>query len=236
MKVLIIIPAYNEGENIERVVEELLQYHYDYIVVNDGSADNTAEICRRQGYHFLDLPVNLGLTGAVLAGMKYAYQNGYDYAVQLDGDGQHDPQYLKVMFDQMKESGDDIVVGSRFVIAKKPKNLRMLGSNLIQFAIKLTTGKSIQDPTSGLRLYNRKMLKEFAKDFNLTPEPDTLCYLIRCGAKVSEIQVEMRERIAGESYLNLPRSIQYMLRMGLSILLIQWFRDKKIIKEEVLSK
>lgn len=234
MKILIMIPAYNEEENIQRVVEELSGFGYDYVVVNDGSADNTAEICRKMGYNLLDLPVNLGLTGAVQAGMKYAYKNGYDCALQLDGDGQHDPKYIAEMIAQMRKNGDDIVIGSRFVTEKKPSSLRMMGSNLIQFAIRLTTGKTIQDPTSGLRLYNRKMLQEFVRDFNLTPEPDTLCYLIRCGAEVSETQVEMRERIAGESYLNLPRSIQYMLRMGLSILLIQWFRNKKPIRKEVL--
>ena len=236
MKLLIVIPAYNEADNIERVITELQQYSYDYIIVNDGSADKTAEICRKNGYHLLDLPVNLGLTGAVQAGMKYAFQNGYDCAVQLDGDGQHDPAYLAKMMEQMRDHGDDIVIGSRFVTEKKPSSLRMMGSNLIQFAIRLTTGKNIQDPTSGLRLYNRQMLGEFVRDFNLTPEPDTLCYLMRCGAEVSEIQVEMRERIAGESYLNLTRSIQYMLRMGLSILLIQWFRDRKPIRKEVSAK
>lgn len=236
MKLLIIIPAYNEEANIERVVEELKQFDYDYIVVSDGSADNTVAICRHREYNLLDLPVNLGLTGAVQAGMKYAYQNGYDCAVQLDGDGQHDPQYLADMMKHMCEHGDDIVIGSRFVTQSKPKSLRMMGSNLIQFAIWLTTGKNILDPTSGLRLYNRKMLGEFVRDFNLTPEPDTLCYLMRCGAKVSEIQVKMRERIAGESYLNLSRSIQYMLRMGLSILLIQWFRHKKPIRKEVSAE
>lgn len=236
MKLLVIIPAYNEAENIERVVTELEQFGYDYVVVNDGSADNTAEICRKNAYHLLDLPVNLGLSGAVQAGMKYAYHNGYDCAVQLDGDGQHDPVYIAQMMEHMRIGGDDVVIGSRFVEHKKPKNLRMMGSNLIQFAIRITTGKPVRDPTSGLRLYNRRMLAEFAGDFNLTPEPDTLCYLMRCGAGVSEIQVEMRERIAGESYLNLSRSIRYMLRMGLSILLIQWFRDKKNLRKEVAGK
>lgn len=236
MKLLIIIPAYNEEENIERVIEELSQYDYDYVIVNDGSADRTAAICREKKYNLLDLSVNLGLTGAVQAGMKYAWRNGYDCVLQLDGDGQHDPHYIKMMLQQMKETDADIIIGSRFVSAKKPDSLRMMGSNLIQFAIRLTTGKRIQDPTSGLRLYNRRMLGEFIRDFNLTPEPDTLCYLMRCGANVHEVQVEMRERIAGESYLNFSRSIQYMLRMGLSILLIQWFRGKNPIRKEVCTE
>lgn len=233
MKTLIIIPAYNEAENIERVVEELMQYGYDYVVINDGSADNTAQICRERGYRLIDMPVNVGLTGVVQTGMKYAYKHGYDSAVQLDGDGQHDPQYLTSMIAYMQQHNMDIVIGSRFVEEKKPKTLRMLGSNLIQVAIRLTTGMMLSDPTSGLRLYNRQMLKLFSNDFNMTPEPDTISYLIRNGAKVSEIQVEMRERIAGESYLNFTRSIQYMLRMVISILLIQWFRTKKKITEGV---
>lgn len=232
MKLLVIIPAYNEAENIERVVTELNAYGYDYIIVNDGSADNTVEICREKGYPLLDLPVNLGLTGAVQTGMQFAYQYGYDCAVQLDGDGQHNPAYISAMLEHMETYHDDIVIGSRFVTEKKPSSLRMLGSNLIQFAVRLTTGKDLHDPTSGMRLYNRKMLRLYAQDINLTPEPDTICYLMRCGVKVSEIQVQMRERIAGESYLNLVRSIQYMLRMGISVMFIQWFRDIKNLDQE----
>lgn len=234
MKTLVMIPAYNEEENIQRVVDELSQFGYDYVVINDGSADRTVQICTERGYHIIDLPVNLGLSGAIQTGMQYAYRNGYDCALQLDGDGQHDPRYIEAMIAQMKKNGDDIVIGSRFVTQKKPASLRMMGSNLIQFAIRITTGKVMRDPTSGLRLYNRRMLEAFAKDINLTPEPDTICYLIRCGAKVSEIQVEMRERIAGVSYLNLPRAMQYMLRMGISVMLIQWFRTKREFKEEAL--
>lgn len=231
-KLLVIIPAYNEAENIERVISELSEYGHDYVIVNDGSADNTAQICREKGYRLLNLPVNLGLTGAVQTGMQFAYQYGYNYALQLDGDGQHNPAYIDAMLKQMKENQDDIVIGSRFVTEKKPSSLRMMGSNLIQFAIRVTSGKEIHDPTSGLRLYNRKMLRLYAQDINLTPEPDTICYLMRCGAKVSEIQVQMRERIAGESYLNFVRSIQYMLRMGLSVMFIQWFRHVKHLDQE----
>lgn len=227
MKVLAIIPAYNEAENIVRVIEELSVYDYDYIIVNDGSADCTSEICKERGYNLLDLPVNLGLTGAVQAGMQYAYRHDYDCAVQLDGDGQHDPKYLVDMLRHMQNTGDDIVIGSRFVTEKKPSSLRMMGSNLIEWAIRLTTGKTIHDPTSGLRLYNRKMIEAYSKDMNLTPEPDTMSFLLHCGICISEVQVEMRERIAGTSYLNLTKSIQYMLRMGISVMLIQWFRNTK---------
>ncbi|MGN0571710.1 MAG: glycosyltransferase family 2 protein [Candidatus Fimenecus sp.] len=226
MKPILIIPAYNEGENIERVVRNVQENYpqYDYIVVNDGSADNTAKVCMRNGFNFLDLPENVGLSGAFQAGMKYAYYNGYDCAVQYDGDGQHDARYIADMVALMEQGNYDIVIGSRFVEQKKPKTLRMLGSNLISAAIKLTTRKTIKDPTSGMRLYNRRMMKRHARMYEFGPEPDTLAYLARSGAKIGEVQVEMLERIAGKSYLNFARSMRYMLRMCMSIFFIQWFR------------
>lgn len=228
MKILIIIPAYNEQENIERVVDNLVENHpqYDYVVINDGSKDRTAEICRSRGYNCIDLPVNLGLAGGFQAGMKYAERMGYDAAIQFDGDGQHDPSYIAVMAQKMTEENADIIIGSRFVTEKKPFNIRMLGNHLIQGCIFLTTGKKITDPTSGMRLFNRRMIQKLANTMNYGPEPDTVAYLIRCGAKVSELQVEMHERTAGESYLNMMKSMQYMLHMIISILLIQWFRGK----------
>jgi glycosyltransferase involved in cell wall biosynthesis len=228
MKILIVIPAYNEEENIERVVNNLIVNYpqYDYVIVNDGSKDNTAKICRDNGFNLIDLPINLGLAGGFQAGIKYAYENGYDAAIQFDGDGQHNPDYIKPMIDELISSDTDIIIGSRFKKNKKPKGLRMLGSDLIQFAIRLTTGKNITDPTSGMRLINRKVLREFAYNMNYGPEPDTISYLLRCGIKVSEVQVEMSERIAGESYLNLKRSIEYMIRMCASIILIQRFRKR----------
>lgn len=231
MKLLIIIPAYNEQENIERVVENLKNNfsQYDYIVVNDGSADRTAEICTKNGYHLLNLPINLGLAGAVQAGMKYAYRHGYDAALQFDADGQHRPEFIQPMLDKLAE-GYDIVIGSRFVTEKKPRSLRMLGSTLITFAIQVTTHVKIKDPTSGMRVYNRTMIQQFATQLNHAPEPDTISYLLARNAKVAEVQVIMDERTAGVSYLNWTRSMGYMLRMGISILLMQWFRGKRPIR------
>lgn len=228
MKILIIIPAYNEEENIERVVDNLINNYpqYDYVVVNDGSKDNTAKICREKGYNLIDLPLNLGLAGGFQAGIKYAYQHNYDAAIQFDGDGQHNPKYIEYMINKMLTDNKDIIIGSRFKEQKKPQGLRMLGSNMIQLAIKLTTGQNITDPTSGMRLLNKKILKEFAYNMNYGPEPDTISYLIRSGVKVSEIHVEMSERIAGESYLNFKRAILYMIRMCTSILVIQSFRKR----------
>lgn len=231
MKVLLIIPAYNEAENIERVVNKLINEYpqYDYVVVNDGSKDDTEKICRRNGYNLINHPINLGLAGAVQTGMKYAERNDYDIALQYDGDGQHDPAYIDDMIKCMKKNNLDIVIGSRFVTEKKPFTARMLGSRIIAFCVKITTGKKITDPTSGMRIFNKRLIHRLANLINLGPEPDTIAYLIRCGAKVAEVQVSMSERIAGESYINLSGSIKYMGRICSSILLLQWFRKKEMI-------
>lgn len=226
-ELLIVIPAYNEEENIERVVERLRRNfpQYDYVVVNDGSRDRTAKICREHDYNLVDLPVNLGLAGGFQAGIRYACHKGYSYAIQIDGDGQHRPEYIEKMLEKMKE-GYDIVIGSRFVNAKKPFSMRMLGSNLIELAIRLTTGAVIKDPTSGMRLYDRKMIEEFSKGMNYGPEPDTISYLVRQGARVAEVPVEMDERMGGVSYLTPIRAARYMIQMLVSILLIQNFRKR----------
>lgn len=225
MKALLIIPAFNEAENIERVVEELRRDYgeYDYVIVNDGSSDETASICRERGYRFLDLPINLGLSGAFQAGVQYALARDYDCVIQFDADGQHLPEYLHSLVDGLDSS--DIVIGSRFLEEAKPRSMRMFGSSLLSGMIKLTTGKRLSDPTSGMRAYGRRAIKELAHGANLGPEPDTLAYLMRKkGMTVSEVPVKMAERIAGESYLNLKNSSAYMARMALSVLLIQFFR------------
>ena len=223
--VLVIIPAYNESANIETVVGRLNSIcpDYDYVVVNDGSTDSTAEICRRCGFNLLDLPVNLGLAGGFQAGLRYAARYGYRYAIQIDGDGQHRPEYIRSMKVKMDE-GYDIVIGSRFVGEKKPFTLRMIGSRMIGFAIRLTTGKKIQDPTSGMRMFSRRMIEMFAEGLNFGPEPDTVSYLIRKGAKVAEVPVKMDERMGGVSYLTPLKSASYMIKMLVSILVIQGFR------------
>ena len=212
-RLLIVIPAYNEEESIEEVVNNIKENYsqFDYVIVNDGSKDSTYSVCEKNKYNIIDLPINLGLAGGFQAGAKYAYLKGYDCFIQFDADGQHLPEYIDKMLKKLDE-GYDIVIGSRFVDEKKPISARMLGSRLISTAIKLTTGVKINDPTSGMRLYR--------------PEPDTISYLIKNGAKVAEVQVEMKERVAGTSYLNFARSISYMFRMLMSILFVQNFRKR----------
>ena len=226
-KLLIVIPAHNEEASIVPVVRDLIDNYpqYDYVVVNDGSRDKTAALCRQNGFNLIDLPVNLGLAGAFQTGLRYAAEHGYDCAMQMDADGQHKPEYIPEMLAAL-EDGNDIVIGSRFLTVKKPKTLRMAGSYIISWSIRLTTGRAICDPTSGMRMFNRAMVQEFAQNLNYGPEPDTISYLIKNGAKVREVQVKMGERTAGQSYLTFWRSVQYMVKMSVSILLIQWFRKR----------
>lgn len=225
LKVLLIIPAYNEEASIEKVVENILNNYpdYDYIVINDGSEDRTSEICHSKGFDVVNHPVNLGLAAAFQTGMRYAYCHGYDAAIQFDADGQHRPEYISGLLKKMKE-GYDVVIGSRFVNKKKPHSLRMLGSRMISQSIKLVTGKKITDPTSGMRLYDRNVMKTLADNINYGPEPDTISFLIKKGMRVTEVQVEMADRKGGESYLTFGKSVKYMARMLISILIIQAVR------------
>ncbi len=227
-KILLIIPAYNEAHNIAQTVDNLIANYpqYDYIVINDGSTDNTKKICSINKYRFLDIPVNLGLSGAVRCGMKYANYHGYEFAVQFDGDGQHLPEYVEDMQKAMTATGSDIVIGSRYKTERKPFTVRMIGSQFITLAIYLTTkGKYIGDATSGMRLFNKKMIKYFSYNTQYTVEPDTLAFLINKGVRIEEVQVKMQDRKAGSSYLTVGGSIIYMLHMLFSILIFQWFRS-----------
>lgn len=224
---LIIIPAYNEEGSIENVVNNIITNYpeYDYVIINDGSKDKTSSICHQKKFNIVDLPVNLGLAGAFQTGLRYAYENGYKKAVQFDADGQHLAEYIRVL-EEKADEGFELVIGSRFVTEKRDSSLRMLGNTLISAAIKLTTGKTINDPTSGMRLFTEGLIKEFALNVNYGPEPDTVSYLLNNGVKVAEVQVLMQERQAGESYLTLSRSIKYMVHMFVSILIIQNFRKR----------
>lgn len=223
---LVIIPAYNEEKNIVHVMEDLQRNcpQYDYLIINDGSTDHTLQICQEKGYNVLDLPVNLGLAGGFQAGMRYAVRNGYSYAVQFDADGQHLAEYIGQMHERAERNQDDIVIASRFVEGKKGFSMREIGSRMISLCIFITTGKRIKDPTSGMRLYSRRIMKIVASHMNYNPEPDTLAALIRKGAQVSEIPAEMNDRISGVSYLNFTNSVKYMFYMCISILVVHWLR------------
>lgn len=228
LKTLVVIPAYNEALNIKKTVIDLKNNapDVDYVVVNDGSKDNTLEVLEQNNFNYIDSICNLGLFGAVQTGFKLAMKEKYDVVIQFDGDGQHSAKYIDLLVKEI-ENGNSIVIGSRFVDEKKPFTARMIGSRLIAGAIKLITGKTIKDPTSGFRAYDKACIRDYATEMNNPPEPDTLVYMLRKNRKVKEVQVQMSEREFGESYLDLVNTIKYMSRMMVSIFLIQPFRKVK---------
>lgn len=228
MKTLVVIPAYNEALNIEKTVHDLEVNapDVDYVVINDGSKDNTLEVLQKNDFNYIDGFCNLGLFGAVQTGFKLAIKENYDVVIQFDGDGQHSAKYIAPLVKEI-ENGNNIVIGSRFVDEKKPFTARMIGSRLIAGAIKMMTGKTITDPTSGFRAYDKNCIIDYANEMNNPPEPDTLVYMLRKQRKIKEIQVQMSDREFGESYLNLVNTIKYMSRMMVSIFLIQPFRKVK---------
>lgn len=222
MKVLIIIPAYNEEGNIEQVVDNLIENYpqFDYIVVNDASSDTTAEICRKRGYHFLNQPINLGIGGTVQNGYQYALENNYDIAVQIDGDGQHDVRYLTDMITQMEEKQADIAIGSRFISKEgfQSSFLRRFGIQILSCFIQILTFHRIKDVTSGFRVVNRRFIKIYANDYPQDyPEPEAIVAAYMYGAHIIEVPVIMKERISGESSINLSKSVYYMIKVTLAL-------------------
>jgi glycosyltransferase involved in cell wall biosynthesis len=223
MKKLIIIPAYNESEAILSTVETIRREapDFDYLVVNDCSTDSTKQILEEHRLNFLDLPVNLGIGGAVQTGYMYAYRHGYDMAVQVDGDGQHDPAFLKTMADHLENHHCDMVIGSRFIRKEgfQSSRARRMGIQWFSWLIRRMTGVTITDPTSGLRMVGRKGMELFSKDYPRDyPEPETIVTLLNRNLKIEEIPVIMRERQGGTSSINLKKSVYYMVKVSLAIL------------------
>ena len=229
MKVLMIIPAYNEAKSIVNTVKSLEAFKsdkhtLDYIIINDGSKDNTREVCINNNLNFVDLPMNLGIGGAVQTGYKYALLNNYDVAIQFDGDGQHDANYIINLVEEI-EKGYDIAIGSRFVKELsefKSTWIRRVGINFLSRLIKIVSGKRVYDPTSGFRASNKKIIEEFANEYPIDyPEPDTIVSIIKKGYKVSEIPVKMNERKEGTSSLttNIFKPVYYMIKVSLAIII-----------------
>lgn len=225
-RTLIVIPAFNEEGCIAAVVKKLVvgAPFVDYLVVNDGSSDSTAAILIENGFNHINLPVNIGLHGAVQVGIKYAHKYNYSCVLQFDGDGQHKVEYIESLIEVIKNGSCNLAIGSRFVDRHRPNTLRMIGSRLISLAIYIITKKSVKDPTSGMRAYDRSIIELLANNPNFGPEPDTVAYLLLKELKVKEVHVEMDDRTTGTSYLGVSASIKYMMRMLTSIILIQPFR------------
>ena len=229
MKNLIIIPAYNESGNIEKTIKDITENapDFDYLVVNDCSTDNTLDILKEKGFNHIALPINLGIGGAVQAGYMYAYYHGYDTAVQFDGDGQHNAKYLEKMLAELNETDSDMIVGSRFIEHEgfQSSGIRRAGIKFFTGLIKLLTGKKITDPTSGLRMVNRKMIELFAKDYPRDyPEPESEVAILAKGYKISEIPVIMNEREEGESSISMINGMYYMIKVSVAILIARFNR------------
>lgn len=223
MKKLIIIPAFNESESIEKTIYDIQENakDFDYVIINDCSTDNTGDICAKNGFRVINLPINLGIGGAVQTGYQYAYLHDYDVAVQVDGDGQHDAQYLSKMADYLTKHELDMVIGSRFIDKEgfQSSTIRRIGIAYFSWLITLCTGKKITDPTSGLRMIGKRVIALYAKDYPKDyPEPESVVAAIRRGMRVEEIPVVMRERQGGESSISMNKSVYYMFKVTLAIL------------------
>lgn len=223
-KCLIIIPAYNEAGNIEKVINNLIVNYpqYDYVVINDGSTDATAQICRENGYQVLNLPINMGIGGAVQTGYRYALENGYDMAVQMDGDGQHDVSFLEGMIKYMEEEKADCVIGSRFVNKEgfQSTGVRRIGIQFLSILGFCLTGVRVRDITSGYRLVNRRFIYDFAGDYPADyPEPEAMVIVAVRGGKIREYPVIMREREHGTSSITLKRSVYYMVKVTIAMMI-----------------
>lgn len=223
MKCLIIIPAYNEAGNIEKVINNLVQNYpqYDYIIINDGSTDETEKVCIREGYQVLNLPINMGIGGAVQTGYRYAKKNDYDIAVQIDGDGQHDVSFLKDMLKLIETKEADIVIGSRFVQKEgfQSSQIRRIGIRFLSILGRMLTGVQIRDITSGYRVVNRRFIEIYADDYPADyPEPEAMVIAAVHGGVIKEYPVVMRERESGTSSITMKKSIYYMIKVTLAML------------------
>ena len=224
MKKLVIIPAYNESGNIDKTINDIKQNapDFDYVIINDCSTDKTLEVLRKKGYNYLNLPINLGIGGAVQTGYRYAYYHGYDMAVQFDGDGQHNAAYLDEMAEVLVETDSDMVIGSRFIAKEgfQSSGLRRVGIGFFTKLIKMLTKKVITDPTSGMRIVNRRLLEVFTNDYPKDyPEPESTVTALSKGYKITEIPVKMNEREEGASSISNLKGVYYMIKVSIAIII-----------------
>lgn len=229
--ILIIIPAYNEADSICQTVQSVVDAGYDYVVVNDGSTDDTLRICCDNEFNVLNLTENLGIGGAVQAGHKYAAYHGYDIDIQFDGDGQHDAAYIPALVEKV-ESGADLVIGSRFLEKTdgfQSSTMRRVGIRWISFLTQLFTGSKATDPTSGFRACGRNCIDLFCRDYPADyPEPESIVSALKNGLRVSEVPVIMHERKGGKSSIRALSSVYYMIKVSLAITIVGMARKRSI--------
>jgi glycosyltransferase involved in cell wall biosynthesis len=224
LRKLIIVPAYNESTNLIHVVKDIKKNapDFDYVIINDRSTDDTEEICKKNHFNYVNLPINLGIGGAMQTGYKYARKMGYDIAVQFDGDGQHDAAYLSVLLKTLQEKKADMVIGSRFINKEgfQSSFTRRLGIRFFEKLIEAVTGKSITDATSGFRMVNKQIINLFCEYYPRDyPEPESIVSVLRNGFKVEEAPVLMRERMGGSSSIVNFKVVYYMIKVTLAIII-----------------
>lgn len=227
MKRLVIIPAYNEEENISNTIKDIIMHcpNIDYIVINDCSKDRTEQILKENGMHYISLPCNLGIGGGVQTGYQYACEHGYDIAIQFDGDGQHEARYLKDLMAPIEAGEADITIGSRFIRREgfQSTGIRRFGINFLSGMIKLLCGIRVLDVTSGMRAVNRRFIEQYARDYTQDyPEPEAIIAAAKSGGRIIEVPVEMRERQGGTSSISPVRSIYYMIKVTLALILARF--------------
>ena len=224
MRVLVIIPAYNEEKNIVQVINNIKKHcpEVDYLIINDCSKDDTKKVINEKGFNYVSLPVNMGIGGGVQTGYKYAVEHDYDIAIQIDGDGQHDPIYINKLMEPIVSGEADMTIGSRFIEKEgfQTSFMRRVGIGFLKNLIKLCCGQIVTDATSGFRATNKALNKRFsqiyAQDY---PEPEAIIDSVLAGYKIKEVPVIMHERKEGESSINAAKSIYYMVKVSLSIIL-----------------
>ncbi len=234
MKILIIIPCYNEEENLETVLARLEEVYpqADRLVVDDCSTDRSVQILRRSNCRYLRLPINLGIGGGVQSGYQYAVEHGYDITVQLDSDGQHDPIYLPDVIAPVASGELDMCIGSRFITREGFQSgaLRRAGIRLLSGIIHMLAGAKIKDTTSGYRACNKELTAfyacHYAQDY---PEPEAIIAAVTNGYRVGEVPVVMHERQGGESSISTAQGIYYMLKVSLSLIVhrLAWSRKRR---------
>lgn len=224
MKTIVIIPAYNEQDNIRNTLRDLRENapDMDVLVMNDCSTDGTEAILQEEKVNHLRFPVNLGIGGGVQAGYRYARNNGYDIAIQFDGDGQHEAKYLQALLEPILAGEADIAIGSRFVEREgfQSSGARRLGIGILSKLIRFLCGVKVQDVTSGMRAVNRRFIEEYAEHYAQDyPEPEALLYAGMHGARIREVPVQMRERAGGKSSISALRSVYYMIKVSLALII-----------------
>ena len=226
MKVMLLIPAYNEAENLEKLISSITELYpqYDYVIINDGSTDHTEDLCREHGFRYVSLSANLGIGGAVQTGYRYALEKGTDIAVQIDGDGQHDIGYIDKVIAPIISREADVVIGSRFVGEKSDNDefkstiMRRAGIRWLSGLIKVLTGRRVYDVTSGYRAVNKRYISYFASNYSVDyPEPEAIVAASENGANIMEVPVVMHERTTGKSSIGFWSSGYYMIKVTLSL-------------------